>query len=619
MDPVDKDTLRSHQVDLINDLEPRDILGHLYEDEVITENDVELIDKGKTRRERCQSLLFLLPRRGPTAYGCFRKALQETSYTHLSDQLHVMRNHPSNDYFWEKAESSTRCTCLSFITNQEEIPHALMDFLRKHCCLLFNNVEPKEITAYLYQNHLLSDEDCERIHGHVTRQDRCRCLLSILSKGNPEQTISIVIQSLEKKYRFIVEEMISSTKGSEEPVSATTVLRDEASSAAVSSSSACHMNPVEVSLQKATISPSTVGEQALHTELAVSEKNTNCQNSYPILLTPGSFKPFTLPNKKLVLAFNHLSSLINQGKYDTFERASVQLDLKYYDNADMSCLLAYLSASRWLFGNKMDKAKGEIKRGLVLVPKTSNPKYFTVELFTAKTRMYVSQMKLNKLDSVLEDIKQVVETDPIGCTGRAAGWLYMNDGRGKASQMDLINVSNPNGIKAYNILFNSAKSSLLKALANFNEDGGKDGPFGCGFALCRLAILLLRCGDNGLSMDTLVPPEDDIQCAGVYLKNLEESSIPIPKTLEVSLLIAKCDFYYRKGNNVRALEKATAAYQLAKEVRMMDVRDHAQNRRQFLKLRTTFITNFDNTEADHENIMKELLTDIENKDNSDDV
>ena len=619
MDAAEKDTLRSHQVNLINDLEPRDILEHLYEDEVITENDMELIDKGKTRRERCQALLSLLPRRGPTAYGCFRKALKETNYTHLSDQLQIINNQSSNNHSLNKAESRTRCTCLDFITNQE-VPNALMDFLRKRCCLLLNNVEPKEITAYLYQNHLLSDDDCERIHTQVTRQDRCRCLISILSKANPDQAILILIQSLEKKYMFIVEERMSSTNEFENSVSTMTASKDEADSAAVSHSTQSHVNPnesdnVEASVQKNRSSQSPLNVQASHTGFIMARKRMDLPHCYPISLNPGSLKPFTLPNKKLALAFNHLSSLINQGKYDIFERASEQLDLKYSNNADMSCLLAYLSASRWLFGNKMDEAKREIKRGLVLVPKTSNPKYFTVELYTAKTRMYITQKKLSKLDSALEDVKQVIETDPIGCTGRAAGWLYMNDGRGKTSQMDLINVSSPNGIRAHNMLFNSAKTSLLKALANFNEDGGKDGPFGCGFALCRLAILLLRCGDNGLSMDTLVPSRDDIQCAGMYLKRLEESTIPIPKILKVHLLIAKCDFYYRKGNNVRALENATAAYQLAKEVNMMEFRGHAQNRQQFLNLRITSITISDDSEADHENIMKELLSeqDTENK------
>ena len=87
---------------------------------------------------------------------------------------------------------------------------------------------------------------------------------------------------------------------------------------------------------------------------------------------------------------------------------------------------------------------------------------------------------------------QVIESDPVGCSGRAAGWLYMNDGRNKTSQMGMLNFNKPSAISAYQKLFHQAKESFIRALSNFEKDGGKDGPFGAGYAVCRLAILLLR-------------------------------------------------------------------------------------------------------------------------------
>jgi hypothetical protein len=65
----------------------------------------------------------------------------------------------------------------------------------------------------------------------------------------------------------------------------------------------------------------------------------------------------------------------------------------------------------------------------------------------------------------------------------------------------------PKAITSYTILHKRAVASFQKALTNFQRDGGKDGPFGFGYALCRLAILLLRCGDNGRTMDILIPPK----------------------------------------------------------------------------------------------------------------
>ena len=80
---------------------------------------------------------------------------------------------------------------------------------------------------------------------------------------------------------------------------------------------------------------------------------------------------------------------------------------KFAADADMVCLLSYLQASRHLYGNDFDAAKNSIDSAMEIVPKTTNPKYFLVELYTAKTRMYITQKKLNKLESALEDVKQV--------------------------------------------------------------------------------------------------------------------------------------------------------------------------------------------------------------------
>ena len=121
----------------------------------------------------------------------------------------------------------------------------------------------------------------------------------------------------------------------------------------------------------------------------------------------GCSEPNKLPNRRLVVTFNHMSSLINQGEYDRFENLTFHLGRKYHTDADMKCLLAYLQASRHLYGNNFDVAKQHIDSAMEIVPMTTNPKYFTVELYTAKTRMYITQKKLKKLEDALDDVKQV--------------------------------------------------------------------------------------------------------------------------------------------------------------------------------------------------------------------
>ncbi|XP_033740878.1 uncharacterized protein LOC117327805 isoform X1 [Pecten maximus] len=320
-----------------------------------------------------------------------------------------------------------------------------------------------------------------------------------------------------------------------------------------------------------------------------NEKSSADTRKVSFSVNPGSLNPGSLPNRRLEVAFNLLSTMINQGQYEKFEHFSNGLKQKYHRNADMMCIIGYLNASKDLFKTNFDSAKKHITSAMELVPKTSNPKYFTLELFTALTRMYITRKKLQKLQRVLDDAKMIIASDPVGCTGRAAGWLYMNDARNMTALIGMLNVHKPNFIAAYKNLHEQAKRSFRLSLTNFQRDGGKDGPFGFGYALCRLTILLLQCGDSGLTMDVLHPDYDDIELAGGYLRQLENSNIPIPKILEVHYLLAKCDYQYRRGNTVRALEYADAAHRLATEINMLEFTEHALNRVVFLRTRTPLV------------------------------
>ncbi|XP_045162351.2 uncharacterized protein LOC123527131 [Mercenaria mercenaria] len=288
-------------------------------------------------------------------------------------------------------------------------------------------------------------------------------------------------------------------------------------------------------------------------------------------------------SKRLTVAFNYLSTLINQGDFSKFEETSGKLQSRFSSNYDLMCIIGYLQTSRDLFQTNFDSAKSRIDSTMALVPKTTNPRYFLLELFTAKTRMYITRKKLEKLQTTLDEAVMILETDPVGCTGRAAGWLYINDARNKTAQLSCLNLRSPNACQVYERLFESAKTSFQRSMTNFKRDGGKDGPFGFGYALCRLAILLLRCGDNGLTMNSLTPPADDIHTAGQYLNHLEDSDIAISKILDMHFRLAKCDFQFRRGNFVRALEHAQIGHDLATELRLFEFTEHAYNRLSFLK------------------------------------
>ncbi|XP_053396534.1 uncharacterized protein LOC128556228 [Mercenaria mercenaria] len=286
---------------------------------------------------------------------------------------------------------------------------------------------------------------------------------------------------------------------------------------------------------------------------------------------------------RLTMAFNYLSTLINQGEFSKFEETSDKLQSRFPSNYDLMCIIGYLQTSRDLFQTNFDSAKSHIDSTMALVPKTTNPRYFMLELFTAKTRKYITRKKFEKFQTTLDEALMILETDPVGCTGRAAGWLYINDARNKTTQLSCLNLRSPNACQVYEHLFESAKTSFQRSMTNFKRDGGKDGPFGFGYALCRLAILLLRCGDNGLTMNSLTPPADDIHTAGQYLNHLEDSDIAISRILDMHFRLAKCDYQFRRGNFVRALEHAQIGHDLTTELRLFEYKEHAYNRLSFLK------------------------------------
>ncbi|KAL3853053.1 hypothetical protein ACJMK2_016636 [Sinanodonta woodiana] len=694
MDPNEKRLLRENQVALVADLEPKYVLEYLLEDGVLTENDVELIANGKTRRERCQLLLSMLPKRGPSAYGSFRRALRaEKLYPDLEKILGAGKRdldstlHRRNSHNNEKTEVKSEYVlsdneetniknvaevrracdkCIDFIS-QIDKDSEFSSLCRKYCCLLLDNIEPVDIFDLHFQEQILGDDDFERIRGGCTRKDRCKIMLQLLADSQNEKVVSVFKNSLKKKYAYIlnvidtkagettqtsscmhvqpiidgipIEKERSSAQASEDTTNTTTEresetdpnqidgavlilssnLRGEIKSQsdvknrqkgharamlALSSDSDIDEKNVLKSRRKLRkTQKSTKADTACKYQNTITPDQSETNVSSILAIHPGAVAPFQLPNKRLVVTFNFLSTMINQGNFEKFESLSSDLGKKYHQEPDMQCLLGYLHASRDLFRTDFESAKKHINSSLEIAPKTSNPKYFTLELFTAKTRMYITQKKLEKLQETLDDAKMMIETDPVGCTGRAAGWLYMNDARNITAQIAMLNFRKDQSFQTYTWLHEKAKTSFQKALTNFQQDGGKDGPFGFGYALCRLVILLLRCGDNGLTMDVLSPPKEDVKQASELLEQLENSQIAIPKILEVHYLLAKSDYQFRRGNTIRALEHAQSAWNLSTELNMREFTEHAHNRLVFLKTKNCLIIE----EVDEEEINQILL------------
>lgn len=609
MNEKQREHLRKLRVEIANDLEPKDILNELFEDGILSENDHERISESKTRKERCQLLLSLLPTRGPTAYGSFQKALNKNPYTHLGTRLKQLpeENENLNSNTNVEQQNNPCKKCCPFIPKFNSDSSYVSNLLKRHCCLVYD-IEPVDLLDFLFKEHLLEEDDFDRVRSGVTRRDRCMLLFSALDKTASDNAYSVFKRSLVKKYSFIKEKLdaddyesnaagitlskpeLEHGSASSLPIETLTTEIDgnrDGNSCSVDFDNISNEPFLSKSRRHAATYSSSSNRKKKVKKQRKSRQETGSVSLDVVPANPVNSSSRGIQSKMLHATFDFLSTLINQGKYDTFESMTSQLRLRFPNNFDMSCMFSYLQASRCLFEMDTDTAKHHINLALSSAGKTTNPKYFTVELITAKTRRYLALKKYGKLKNTLDDVKMIIESDPLGCTGRAAGWMYLNDGKLNTSIITSINFDRPKALELYRQLFRDAKNSIELALSHFQQDGGKDGPFGFGYGLCRLAVLLLRCGDNGLTMDVLDPSAEDIELAKGYLDQMENLNIRIPKILNAHFLLAKCDYQYRIKNTFRALQHAESALVLSQEINILefDFKENVKNRITFLKHR----------------------------------
>ncbi|XP_033734313.1 uncharacterized protein LOC117323289 [Pecten maximus] len=697
-----RDSLRRNHVTLVDELDPNDVFDQLQQDGVLTESDHELINTGKTRKERCRMLLGILPTRGPDAYGSFKNALKQ-SCSHLEQLLQdgpesttkayesvdeCFNNRRSSDSQGNKQQLCSKC--------QLFIPIYIIDpglrrALQQNCCLILHNIEANDLLDLLYQESILDRHDCEFVKSKKTRRDRCIAMLRKLSTCLNRNMFNVFKESLRKKYGYIAKQIskiyhdsslaMFCGPGCDVRSEAEVVMSD---ARAILSDTRCSY-PILREVMRRGLGVDTAKLPASNTRLAFGKMDVNAmtnmrkrdkhnigkmdlKTTYGIDLSrainttccqkaryhtnccfPSSklttycptavcsdsseednlnkairqrqttrikhkrgknvsseiveYIPYhptyrqTLPESCEIrkrgqeTVFNSLSTLINQGQYEQFEKFALGIQQKQSSDKDIMCILDYLFASRFLHAADVDSAKTYIESGLKLAQATSYPKYFTLEFLTSQTRMLSIKRKFEKLQRTLDDAKMMIEADPACCTGRAAGWLYMNDVKHLMVQISMLNTKRSNYPSVYEHLYKLGKNSCEKSLDHFKREEGNDGPFGFVFALCRLIILLLRCGDRGMYKVGVSPSAEDIELAGRYLRQIEDSDIPIPTFLKVPLLLAKSDYHYRRQHIIRALEYAEEAFILITKKSILEFKEQALNRMTFLRTQLDAETN----------------------------
>lgn len=88
MDKRHRRVLQQNTTKLANDLDPLGILGYLYQEGILLEDQMERIKVEKTRKDQVVKLLGILPRRGAKAFDTFCDALYKIEgQRHLAKML----------------------------------------------------------------------------------------------------------------------------------------------------------------------------------------------------------------------------------------------------------------------------------------------------------------------------------------------------------------------------------------------------------------------------------------------------------------------------------------------------------------------------------------------------
>lgn len=109
MDPRHKEILRKHRLDLSDQILIEDtIVQFLYQENILTESQVDEVQSQISNKKKTLRLLDILPTRGPRAFGTFLNSLEE-EFTWVRDKLLQDLEQPNVPVQSPTGESDAKC------------------------------------------------------------------------------------------------------------------------------------------------------------------------------------------------------------------------------------------------------------------------------------------------------------------------------------------------------------------------------------------------------------------------------------------------------------------------------------------------------------------------------
>lgn len=276
----------------------------------------------------------------------------------------------------------------------------------------------------------------------------------------------------------------------------------------------------------------------------------------PLLMPPSNRgKRFKSPFHRKI--FDLLSNSVNDQHFDHYFHAKNQLSTRASRDPDTKCLILYMDACKSAIKSDFSAANQVIDESLRLATVGSSaPNKFCALFLSVRVWINLKRRKLNKADRALTEALNVVSQDPVTCSGMTAGWLYVDEAKLLMARMT-------STMRHADVIRRRAVTAMERAIEQFRRDDSADGPYGVNFASVKLASLLLACDDQLTLVDLVDPTDDDVTRADALLTSVDDSASGIPAILKPLFLVALADRKFRSGNVRRAVELAADAAEMA--------------------------------------------------------
>ncbi|CAH1273599.1 APAF1 [Branchiostoma lanceolatum] len=180
MDVRDRNKLRTNHVKLKTTIYTRHITGVLYQEGVLTLDDIERIDSKATEEDKTEALLFMLPRKADGAFRKFCLALKEDYagvplYKDLAETLEAT-DHGSPDNERERLRDD-------FPEVRKEVDQ--WNLLRKHRRGIATCLDTEKTCDLLINDGILTNRERSVIERERSAEERAETLLRILPTKGP--------------------------------------------------------------------------------------------------------------------------------------------------------------------------------------------------------------------------------------------------------------------------------------------------------------------------------------------------------------------------------------------------------------------------------------------------